>query len=245
MLDNLNPQAVLFDLYGTLLDIQTDEHQPELWQTLARYLRYQGLPADAERLQKSFAEMVDRGQQDSSEKYPETDVRGVFGKIVQELGCLQPEPFSTDVSMLFRALSIIRMDLFDDTLPSLRSLRGRFQLGLVSDAQRVFLVPEIEMTGLAPLLDVVVISTDHGFHKPDPRLFDSALSLLGVEAQHAVFVGDSVRRDMCGAENANIPAVLLAREGPREGDDAPQRRYQTISSLSELCDWLLPQSTRQ
>jgi len=242
MLDNLNPKAVLFDLYGTLLDIQTDEQRPELWQTLARYLRYQGLPADAGRLQESFAEMVDRGQQDSSEQYPETDVRGLFSQIVQDLGCLEPGPFSTDVSRLFRTLSIVRMELFDDTLPVLQALRTKFKIGLVSDAQRVFLQPEIEMTGLAPLLNVVIISTDYGFHKPDPRLFASALSLLGIDSQSAIFIGDSVRRDICGAENANIPAVLLARDGRREGDDAAQRRYPTVNSLSEVCEWLLPRA---
>ena len=240
MLDNLNPEAVLFDLYGTLLDIRTDEHQPELWQTLARYLRYQGLPADAERLQTSFTEMADREQQDSNEQYPETDVKGLFGKIVQDLGCRQPEPFSTDVSKLFRTLSIVHMKLFDDTLPALQALRTRFKVGLVSDAQRVFLEPEIEMTGLARLLDVVIISTDHGYHKPDPRLFVMALSSLQVDSQSAVYIGDSVRRDIGGAENANIPAVLLTRNGPREGDDVAQRPYLTVNSLSELCDWLLP-----
>jgi putative hydrolase of the HAD superfamily len=240
MLGNLNPEAVLFDLYGTLLDIRTDEHQPGLWQTLARYLRYHGLPADAERLQMSFTEMADRKQRDSDEQYPETDVKGLFGKIVQDLGCQQPEQLSTDVSKLFRTLSIVHMDLFDDTLPALQALRTRFKVGLVSDAQRVFLEPEIQMTGLAPLLDVVVISTDHGYHKPDPRLFVRALSDLRVDPQSAIFIGDSVRRDICGAENANIPAVLLARNGPRAGDDAAQRPYATVSSLSELRDWLLP-----
>jgi putative hydrolase of the HAD superfamily len=241
MLDNLNPEAVLFDLYGTLLDIRTDERQPELWQTLARYLRYQGcLRADAERLQMSFTEMAAREQRDTDEKYPETDVKGLFGNIVQDLGCQQPEPLSTDVSKLFRTLSIVHMELFDDTLPALQALRTRFKVGLVSDAQRVFCEPEIEMTGLAPLLDVVIISTDYGYHKPDPRLFASALSFLQVDPQSAIFIGDSVRRDICGAENADVPAVLLARNGPREGDDAAQRPYLTVSSLSELCDLLLP-----
>jgi putative hydrolase of the HAD superfamily len=240
MLENLNPEVVLFDLYGTLLDIRTEEHQPELWQTLARYLRYQGLPADAERLQASFTEMAAREQQDSDEQYPETDVKGIFGMIVRDLGCQEPEPLSTDVSRLFRTLSIVRMELFDDTLPALQALRTRFKVGLVSDAQRVFLEPEIEMTGLAPLLDVIIVSTDHGYHKPDPRLFGKALGLLEVDSQSAIFVGDSVRRDICGAENANIPAVLIARNGPREGADEAQRPYLTVNSLSELCDWLLP-----
>lgn len=239
MLDNLTTEAVLFDLYGTLLDIKTDENRPELWQTLARYLRYQGLPADADHLQKSFAEMADRMQQDTDEQYPETDVKELFEKIVQDLGCRNPKIFSIDVSRLFRTLSIVRMGLFDDTLPALRALRTRFRLGLVSDAQGVFLKPEIEMTGLAPLLDAVIISTDHGFHKPDPRLFASALSDLRVNSQSAIFVGDSVRRDICGAKKANIPAVLLTRDGSPEGDDAEQRSYPTVNSLSELCDWLL------
>jgi hypothetical protein len=41
----MKPRAILFDLYGTLIDIETDAEQPRGWDILARFLGYQGLRA--------------------------------------------------------------------------------------------------------------------------------------------------------------------------------------------------------
>jgi putative hydrolase of the HAD superfamily len=240
MLNHLNLKVVLFDLYGTLVDVRTDEHRPELWDMLARYLRYQGLSVEAKGLYSSFTDMADQAQHDTAEEYPETDVKKIFSKILGKLGCEAPGPLSTDVCKLFRTLSIVHTRLFDDTVPALEALRTGFQVGLVSDAQRVFLDSEIEMMGLAPLLDVVIASTDYGFHKPDRRLFDKALESLGVPPEKAIYVGDNVQRDICGANAANIPGVLLARDDTYIDEDSQCQPYRTVRSLSELSAWLVP-----
>jgi len=129
--------------------------------------------------------------------------------------------------------------LFDDTIDSLRALRTRFKVGLVSDAQRVFSDSEIEMTGLSSLLDVVVISTDYGYHKPDRRLFDMAVDSLGTTAERALYVGDNVRRDICGAKNAQLTSVLLSRRGKDHPDLDLCKPDRIVRSLHELCEWLL------
>jgi len=239
MSNDLRPRAVLFDLYRTLLDIWTDEHRPEVWAKLAHFLRYQGLPADAGTLHNTFFGMLQSSQKESSDEHPEVDVLGIFRTMLLQLGYNGSDHFFVEVTQLFRKLSIVHFDLFPDTLPTLQALHGSFKLGLVSDAQRVFLEPEIEMTGLTPLLDIIIISSDYGFHKPDPRLFAMALEGLGVSAEQAVYIGDSIPRDICGAQKANLPAILLNRDGHLDDNECSCKPDKIFSTLDELRAWLL------
>lgn len=56
-------------------------------------------------------------------------------------------------------------------------------------------------------VDAVLDSAIVGFDKPDPRLFRAALDRVGVDAAHAVHVGDTVPADVRGAQAAGIRAV--------------------------------------
>jgi putative hydrolase of the HAD superfamily len=237
MSKDIRPEVVLFDLYGTLVDIRTDEHSPELWDKLARFLRYRGLEADAESLQKDFFSQV-RAMQKGIGENAEVNVLNIFGRILSASGYNGTQKFVVEVAQLFRALSIVRFGPFPDTLSMLQALRGSFKLGLVSDAQRVFLEPEIKMVGLDSLLDVVVISSDHGFRKPDSRLFNIALKELGVAKERALYVGDNIHRDICGAQGVGMRAILIDRDNNPDIDH-PCEFHRSFSTLDELRKWLL------
>ena len=51
-----------------------------------------------------------------------------------------------------------------------------------------------------------------GCEKPDAAIFEAALDALGAEPSRALFVGDSLPRDMAGARALGMPHVL-ARAG--------------------------------
>lgn len=69
--------------------------------------------------------------------------------------------------------------------------------------------------GIVP--DAHVISFEHGFQKPDPRMFTTALTLLGVEPHEALMVGDRASHDG-GAAAVGIDTLILPTPpaaGPR------------------------------
>jgi putative hydrolase of the HAD superfamily len=239
MFKDLKPKAVLLDLYGTLIDIWTDEQRPEVWDKLARFLRYRGLQADARTIKGTFFSLAQTFYAASNEKYAEVDVASIFRTILSDLGYDGPAPFLTEVAQLFRTLSMLRFDLFPDTLSTLRALRGAFKLGLVSDAQRAFFDPEMKMTGLDLLLEVIVVSSDHGFRKPDRRLFDLALSELGTSPEQTIYVGDNIDRDIHGAKSAGLQAILIDRDGLQDGANCIYKPDQIFRGLDELRRWLL------
>jgi len=100
--------------------------------------------------------------------------------------------------------------LFPDALDTLRWLQERgFKLGAVTD--RAYGGPrflaELDEYGLAPYLQVVTISSNVGYLKPHPAIFQHALDTLDVEAEEAAMVGDSLRCDVVGAKGMGMIAV--------------------------------------
>ena len=132
-----------------------------------------------------------------------------------------------------------RYALYDDVLPMLRRWRETYRVGLVSDTlpslRRSLLVQ-----GALPYLEVTSLSCDNGVLKPDPRMYETALTGLHMPAGTAVFV-DDLDKNLYGARRAGILAVKMLRRVYM--DDSPQTAGDwdgpVVRSLEEL-DALLP-----
>jgi FMN phosphatase YigB (HAD superfamily) len=94
----------------------------------------------------------------------------------------------------------------------LRQLGGTLRLGLCSNfthaptARRI-----LDDTGLAPALDVVVISADHGIRKPRPELFSVLLGGLDCAPAEVLHVGDNLDADVAGAAALGIRTAWITR----------------------------------
>lgn len=90
----------------------------------------------------------------------------------------------------------------------LGQLSRRYRLGVVSNFYGNLSAVCAE-AGLSPFLAVMVDSVCVGCTKPDARIFQAALTGLNVEPAQAVFVGDSLPRDMAGAKGIGMPHIWL------------------------------------
>jgi putative hydrolase of the HAD superfamily len=126
----------------------------------------------------------------------------------------------------------LRHEAFPDARPALEALRPTHALALVTNGASCLQREKLAGSGLAETdFDAVVISGDLGTGKPGREIFAHTLELLGVEADRAVMVGDSLERDVEGAEAAGIRGIWLNRGGTRP--PAPNGHTQ-ISTLAEL-----------
>jgi putative hydrolase of the HAD superfamily len=76
----------------------------------------------------------------------------------------------------------------------LEVLRERYPLAVVTDAQSPYARAELHKVGLLDYFDPIVVSGDHGYRKPDRRLFQLALDGMGVAAEHTLYVGNDMSR---------------------------------------------------
>ena len=89
----------IFDLYGTLVDIHTDEEKAELWEKLAQFYGYYGAVYTAEELKNAYACLTGQKEDalrqemgpdaamkkdDAHEAHPEIEIEEVFLAVVSE-----------------------------------------------------------------------------------------------------------------------------------------------------------------
>ena len=98
----------------------------------------------------------------------------------------------------------------------LSRLRDRYRIGIVSNFYGN-LQAVCDEAGLTPSIGAAIDSTLIGCKKPDPRIFQAALDALRASPGEAVFVGDSLRRDMAGAKAMGMRHVWLRAEGAANG----------------------------
>jgi putative hydrolase of the HAD superfamily len=125
--------------------------------------------------------------------------------------------------------------LYEEVPDVLRDLHDEgYKIGLISNTQRP-LDTFARHFALDGLFAVAISSSDHGYMKPHPSIFEAALRSVGVAPGESMMVGDSLPHDIEGARRLGMRGVLVARSGLSAGcpPDIP-----IIQSLRELRDLL-------
>jgi putative hydrolase of the HAD superfamily len=208
--------AVIFDLYGTLVDIATDEQSPELWERLAQELSGSGIDAEAASLRSLYTRLCeDALERGGAEGFILEDV---FERLLSELG---REPAGNDVTQLaerFRSLSTKSLTIREYSKPLLAMLiRSGCKTALASNTESLLTRFDLRQCGLDSYFDAILLSSDVGMKKPDPRLFRLILGRLEVGKELAVFIGDNLEEDIFGAQKAGMRSLFVNPHGPAFG----------------------------
>ncbi|MGH9374265.1 MAG: HAD family hydrolase [Vicinamibacterales bacterium] len=103
--------------------------------------------------------------------------------------------------------------LYEDVPDVVRELHARgLTIGLISNTQRCLASFQAHFA-LDGLFAVAVSSAAHGYMKPHPSIFQSALEQARASVEESVMVGDSLDHDIAGALRLGMRAVLVARSG--------------------------------
>jgi putative hydrolase of the HAD superfamily len=109
-------EALLFDLYGTLVDVSSNEDKNEIYDFLSEYMRYYDVNNDSSRLRSVFESEKAQNMASRHEKNPEVNLVDVFENILKREG-LNNSFLKKSCCKLFRVLSRERLDLFPDCIP--------------------------------------------------------------------------------------------------------------------------------
>ncbi len=224
----------IFDLYGTLVDIRTNESKASLWKYMAGYMTLQGVPYSAAELRKRYRTLISDLRQQQYKKYKyllpeltqdqiEVDLSQVFSRLYQEKG-LEPTPqMIADYAFMFRTVSLNYVCLYEGVKPLLRELRSRGKgVYLLSNAQRLFTEPELRSLGIFELFDDVMISSDIGFKKPSPLFYGALLEKHGLDPKASVMIGNDWQADAWGAHNCGLSCMYIhTAQSPELADSLP------------------------
>jgi len=110
--------------------------------------------------------------------------------------------------------------LFPETAAALENLSaGGYKMGVISNWDKLNLVPTCESLGIARHFQVMLPSAEAEADKPDPAIFHMALQRIGSEAGESMMVGDSYTADVEGSQAVGMTGVLVARGGPWNGPE--------------------------
>jgi putative hydrolase of the HAD superfamily len=159
----------------------------------------------------STAEELAKGRDLSNSRH-----REVWMALYDAAGCERLAPGLSE-ELYGLTVSAESWEAFPDTLPTLKALRARgLPVGIVSDTG-FDLRPAMDLLGLSPFIDTVVMSFEYGVCKPAARVFLTACDQLHVHPERTLMVGDNPLTDS-GAVAAGMYVFLLprpAKTGPR------------------------------
>jgi putative hydrolase of the HAD superfamily len=226
-------RALLFDVNGTLIDIETDEWMEEAYRAIAHFLTYQGIALHRGEVRDLYFQVMKEQFAANKEVYPEFDVVAVWREVVRRNATEYTRSLPAEklaqmplfIAELQRGVSRKRLLAFPQTQEILAQLKTRYRLAVVSDAQSAYGVPELRAVGLADYFSPIIISGDYGYRKPDARLFQAALTELQVRPEEAIYVGNDRFRDIQGARQAGMKTILFCPAGNPGGSAETEPDY--------------------
>jgi putative hydrolase of the HAD superfamily len=214
--------AVTLDLWGTLIDsrdpIGKIERRREM---LLTAIRAAGYPCELEQLRAGFRaarRIIDDGiALDRRDVGPP----GRWEELMRQLS-IPPESVPFDrVTAAYEDLTLEYLPkLLDGVESAIQLLASKYQIGLICNTGYTggrVLRQVLARHGLIGYFGVLTFSNEHGWLKPDPRIFLHTLAELGVSPENAVHIGDTEDADIAGAKAAGMYSARYLPEGDNDG----------------------------
>ncbi len=222
--------AVIFDLYGTLIDGPYGQESARV--EMAKVLGVQ--PAEFEESWRRFRLQRDAGQLSTVE----TEIEAAMGGLGAEA-----KPHAIEAAKAIRYQSIREsLEPRPEAIELLKSLRTRgYKLGLLSNCSSE--VPELwSETAFGTLFDATVFSASEQLVKPDKAIFTRAVDRLEVAPERCLYIGDGDSNELDAAAAIGMTPwlLLLSYEDPprsaKHAESVERWRHRHLRSLAEVMD---------
>ena len=204
---------LIFDLYGTLVDIHTDENDL-VWEKTAFLFGFYGAHFTGPELRQAFSDAmrareIQAGQ--SYECFPDIPFEQVMAELFRSRGVTDnADVLGIQAAQLFRISALEYIRLYPGALEALAYLRQQgYRLWLLSNAQRIFTAYELTLLGLGKQLDGIYISSDFRCRKPDRRFFQALLEERKLNPKTCLMIGNDLHTDIGGGKNAGLDTLYM------------------------------------
>ena len=219
----------IFDLYGTLTDIRTDEESRTLWKKTALYYTEHGAPYTGPELRRAYLRLCDAEQRRHRDPLYEIELRKVFRALYAEKGVRADRRRLEETAVFFRLTSLRYLRRYDWVLPSFAALRAEgAQIYLLSNAQSCFTLPELRVLELQDAFDGIVISSDARVKKPSPKIMEILLKRYDLSVSESLMIGNDQFSDVAVAHAVGMDTLYLQTETSGPYDPALQAKYELL-----------------
>ena len=204
----------IFDLYGTLLDINTNEGKPYLWKKTAELYAYHGAYYTPKELRAAYlrlcGEHTQRLREKNGAKYPEIQLEYVFEDLFREKGVNLSMDIIRTIGQTFRVISTKFLCLYDGVTDFLDAIHAAGKkVYLLSNAQEMFTKHEMIAVGIYDKFDGIVFSSDEGLCKPEERFFRTVVERYGLNIDESIMIGNDANTDILGANTIGMDSLYI------------------------------------
>ena len=225
MLDFSRFEIFTFDCYGTLIDWEDG-----ILRCLRRIFAAHGKDTEDATILQLYGDFEARAEQGEYRSYREV-LQSVVRQFGEQLGFT---PTEQEVRSLPESLPFWKP--WPDTVSALFELHSRFRLAVVSNVDDDLFAATQPQLGVE--FDQVVTAQQAKAYKPSLKIFELALSRVGVPAHRVLHVGQSLYHDVLPAQSLGLATVWVNRPSARAGVGAVKaadaRPDLQVSSLAEL-----------
>jgi len=237
---------LIFDLYGTLVDIHTEENNL-VWEKTALYFGFYGAYYATQELQAAFKSELQAREAKAGQSYecfPDIPFEQIMATLFRAKGIEEnADALGINAAQLFRISSIEYINLYPGALDALAALRQKgCRLWLLSNAQRVFTAFELRHLGLGEQLDGIYISSDYRCRKPDTRFYQALIDEQGLDIKNCLMIGNDRQTDIAGAKALGMATLYMHTNlTPPDQSEADPALHPDIAPGTEFeyegCDW--------
>ncbi len=207
-------QNYVFDLYGTLADIHTDEDNPTLWGKTAEMYSKNGAQYTGDELRSLYLELVEEQNRIVIKNHPEftnidIKIEKVFRKLYELKGVSPDESLVAATASYFRSVSREYIRLYDGIKDLLTELKKHGKVYLLTNAQRSFTWEELEILGIRDIFDAIVISSDEECCKPDKHFYQAIIDRYDLDPKQTIMVGNDPVTDVQGAMSVGFDTLYI------------------------------------
>ena len=225
MLDFSRFEILTFDCYGTLINWEEG-----ILRCLHRILAAHGKDTDDATILRLYGDFEARAEQGEYRRYREV-LQSVVRQFGEQLGFAP-----TDQEVRSLPESLPHWKPWPDTISALCELQGRFRLAIVSNVDDDLFAATQPQLGVE--FDQVITAQQAQAYKPSLKMFELALSRIGVPAHRVLHVGQSLYHDVLPAQSLGLATVWVNRPSARTGVGAVKAADAhpdlQVSSLAEL-----------
>lgn len=236
----------LFDLYGTLADIHTDEENSGLWEALAEYYTENGANYTGKELKNSYEKFAKEEKEvvianHPEYKYVDIKIEKVFKRLYTEKGTNADEKLVLATASKFRTESREYIKLYNGIKELLQDLKKAGKnIYLLTNAQRAFTWDELEIIGIRDKFDGIVISSDEECCKPDSKFFNIMLTRYNLDPKETIMIGNDPNADISGAVSVGLDSLYIHTNISPELKEKPQSTYIICDGdTTKMRDYLL------
>ena len=154
---------------------------------------------------------------------------------------LEVAALAEQLSEDFLNLTTAHFSLLEGAEDLVRYLAAKYPLTVVTNGFVEVQYEKFDKSGLRDCFAHIVLSEEVGCQKPNPRIFEEALRMNGLQAEDVVMIGDSWSSDIQGAINAGIDQIWITKskeQGAKSKDTTEQTATYIVHSLSEVMEIL-------